>query len=87
MSLPFRQISVLISGGVTRRNQPDEFVLGGEPAVFLPLANVEDAGTAGGSRWRLPKKATYLFDWLATQISRFLHPKPKILPIGYFNTG
>jgi hypothetical protein len=37
--------------------------------------------------WRLPKKATYLFDWLATQISRFLHPKPKILPTGYFNTG
>jgi hypothetical protein len=37
--------------------------------------------------WRLPKKVTYLFDWLATQISRFLHPKPKILPTGYFDTG
>jgi hypothetical protein len=37
--------------------------------------------------WRLPKKVTYVFDWLATQISRFLHPKPKILPTGYFNTG
>ncbi len=37
--------------------------------------------------WRLPKKVIYLFDWLATQISRFLHPKPKILPTGYFNTG
>ena len=37
--------------------------------------------------WRLPKKVTYLFDWLATQISRFLHPKPKIQSLGYFNTG
>ena len=37
--------------------------------------------------WRLPKKVTYLFDWLATQISRFLHPKPEILPAGYFNPG
>ena len=37
--------------------------------------------------WRLPKKVTYLFDWLATQISRFLHPKPKLLPTGCFNTG
>jgi hypothetical protein len=37
--------------------------------------------------WRLPKEVTYLFDWLATQISRFLHPRPKISPAGYFNTG
>jgi len=37
--------------------------------------------------WRLPKKVTYLFDWLATQISRFLHPKPKITPLAYFDTG
>ena len=37
--------------------------------------------------WRLPMKATYLFDWLATPISRFLHPKPKISPTGSFNTG
>jgi hypothetical protein len=37
--------------------------------------------------WRLPKKVTYLFDWLATQIGRFLHPKPKISLDGYFNTG
>jgi hypothetical protein len=37
--------------------------------------------------WRLPKKVTYLFDWLATQISRFLHPRPKITPLGYFDTG
>lgn len=37
--------------------------------------------------WRLPKEVTYLFDWLATQISRFLHPRPKILPLGYFDTG
>jgi hypothetical protein len=29
-------------------------------------------------RWRLPKKVTYLFDWLATQIHLLLHPKPKI---------
>jgi len=37
--------------------------------------------------WRLPKEVTYLFDWLAAQINRFLHPKPKILPLGYFDTG
>jgi len=37
--------------------------------------------------WRLPKRVTYLFDWLATQIGLFLHPKPKILPNGYFDTG
>jgi len=37
--------------------------------------------------WRLPKAVTYLFDWLATQIARFLHPKPKISLRGYFNTG
>ena len=37
--------------------------------------------------WRLPKRVTYLFDWLATQIGFFLHPKPIILPNGYFDTG
>lgn len=37
--------------------------------------------------WRLPKEVTYLFDWLATQISRFLHPRPKFAPLGYFDTG
>lgn len=37
--------------------------------------------------WRLPKKVTYVFDWLATQIARFLHPKPKISVAGYFDTG
>lgn len=37
--------------------------------------------------WRLPKKVTYLFDWLATQIARFLHPKPKISIDDYFDTG
>jgi hypothetical protein len=37
--------------------------------------------------WRLPKDVTYLFDRLATQISRFLHPKSKIPSLGYFNTG
>lgn len=37
--------------------------------------------------WRLPKKATYLFDWLATQMGRFLHPRPKIAANGYFDTG
>ena len=26
--------------------------------------------------WRLPKEVKYLFDWLALQISRLLHPKP-----------
>jgi hypothetical protein len=26
--------------------------------------------------WRLPKEVNYLFDWLALQISRLLHPKP-----------
>ena len=37
--------------------------------------------------WRLPKEVTYLFDWLASQIARFLHPKPKISLTGYFDTG
>jgi hypothetical protein len=37
--------------------------------------------------WRLPKEVTYLFDWLARQISRFLHPRPKIVLLGYFDTG
>jgi hypothetical protein len=27
--------------------------------------------------WRLPKEVTYLFDWIALQIARLLHPKPK----------
>jgi hypothetical protein len=27
--------------------------------------------------WRLPKKVTYLFDRLASQIGRFPHPKPQ----------
>jgi len=26
--------------------------------------------------WRLPKEVTYLFDWIALQIARLLHPKP-----------
>ena len=33
------------------------------------------------------RNRNYLFDWLATQISRFLHPRPKILPFDYFDTG
>lgn len=37
--------------------------------------------------WRLPKRVTYLFDWLATQISQFLHPRPKFSPNGYFDSG
>jgi len=37
--------------------------------------------------WRLPKEVTYLFDWLATQIGRFLHPKPQIALFGQFDTG
>jgi hypothetical protein len=28
--------------------------------------------------WRLPKEVTYLFDWIALQIGRLLHPKPKL---------
>jgi hypothetical protein len=28
--------------------------------------------------WGLPKEVTYLFDWIASQISRLLHPKPSI---------
>jgi len=28
--------------------------------------------------WRLPKEVKYLFDWIALQISRLLHPKPII---------
>jgi len=46
-------------------------------------------GLHGGAHhpWRLPKRVTYLFDWLATQIGLFLHPKPIILPNGYFDTG
>jgi len=40
-----------------------------------------------GHPWRLPKKVIYLFDWLATQIGRFLHPRPKIAPVGYLDTG
>jgi len=26
--------------------------------------------------WRLPKEVTYVFDWIALQIARLLHPKP-----------
>jgi hypothetical protein len=37
--------------------------------------------------WRIPKKVIYLFDWLATQISRFLHPKPRISLPTAFDTG
>jgi hypothetical protein len=37
--------------------------------------------------WRIPKKVIYLFDWLATPISRFLHPKPKISLSDAFDTG
>jgi hypothetical protein len=29
--------------------------------------------------WRLPKEVTYLFDWIALQIGRLLHPKPKLV--------
>lgn len=28
--------------------------------------------------WRLPKRAIYLFDWIALMIQRLLHPKPKL---------
>lgn len=37
--------------------------------------------------WRIAKRVTYLFDWLAVQISRLLHPKPKLSALGYFDTG
>jgi hypothetical protein len=30
--------------------------------------------------WRLPKRVTYLFDWLALQIGRLLHPRPRFRP-------
>jgi hypothetical protein len=30
-----------------------------------------------GHPWRLPKGVTYLFDWIATQIQRILHPRPR----------
>jgi len=40
-----------------------------------------------GHPWRLPKEVAYLFDWLATQINRFLHPRPTITPLGYADTG
>ena len=29
--------------------------------------------------WRFPKEVTYLFDWIATQIRFFLHPRPRPL--------
>ena len=28
--------------------------------------------------WRLPKRVTYLFDWIALMIQLLLHPRPKI---------
>ncbi len=37
--------------------------------------------------WRVSKEATYLFHRLASQIARFLHPKPKISAVGYFDAG
>jgi len=37
--------------------------------------------------WRIAKRVTYLFNGLATQIGRILHPKPKIFPLGYSDTG
>lgn len=30
-----------------------------------------------GHPWRLPKEVVYLFDWIATQIQRLLHPRPR----------
>lgn len=30
-----------------------------------------------GHPWRLPKEAIYWFDWIATQIQRLLHPRPR----------
>ena len=33
--------------------------------------------------WLLPKKVTYLFDWIATMLRELLHPRPKV-PL---NTG
>jgi len=28
--------------------------------------------------WRLPKRVTYLFDWIAQMLHELLHPRPKI---------
>jgi len=36
--------------------------------------------------WRIAKRVTYLFNGLATQIGRIVHPKPKIFPLGYSDT-
>jgi hypothetical protein len=37
--------------------------------------------------WRLPKKVIYWFDWLATQISQFLHPNHKFLTTATLTLG
>jgi hypothetical protein len=37
--------------------------------------------------WRLPKAVTYLFDWLASQISRMLHPRPRFAVPAQQSTG
>jgi len=37
--------------------------------------------------WRLPKEVTYLFDWIALQIGRLLHPRPIMRLAEYVETG
>ena len=37
--------------------------------------------------WRLPKKVTCAFDRLSTQISHFLHPRPRFSPNDSFESG
>ena len=58
-------------------------------AFFPSSLRVEDdcMETCLHHPWQLRKPVTSLFDWLATQIALFLHPKPKILPNGSFDTG
>jgi hypothetical protein len=36
--------------------------------------------------WRMRKKVTYLFNWIATMLRELLHPRPNINNIPY-NTG
>ncbi len=37
--------------------------------------------------WRLPKEVTYLFDWIALQIERLLHPRPELDFKDGYNSG
>jgi hypothetical protein len=37
--------------------------------------------------WRLPKRVTYLFDWIATLIQQLLHPRPRLAPPASLRSG